>query len=63
MTTGILLQKLIKQKNLREYTHIIIDEVHERTQDMDFLLILIRKFLFLNSPQTKVKTKTYLPTT
>lgn len=54
VTTGVLLQKIIKQKNLREYTHIIIDEVHERNQDMDFLLLVIRKFLFLNSPNIKV---------
>ncbi|CAH0550541.1 unnamed protein product [Brassicogethes aeneus] len=54
MTTGVLLQKLIMQKSLHEYSHIIIDEVHERNQDLDFLLLIIRKFLFTNSPHTKV---------
>lgn len=29
-TTGIILQKLLKQKSLARYTHIILDEVHER---------------------------------
>ena len=27
MTTGILLQKLINEKNLNNYTHIVLDEV------------------------------------
>lgn len=27
MTTGVLMQKLIKEKSLGEYTHIILDEV------------------------------------
>nr|CAH7759338.1 unnamed protein product [Callosobruchus chinensis] len=54
MTTGVLLQKLIQSKTLHQYTHIIIDEVHERNQDLDFLLVIVRRFLFTNSPKTKV---------
>ena len=27
MTTGVLLQKMIKNKNMNEYTHVILDEV------------------------------------
>ncbi|XP_031345439.1 probable ATP-dependent RNA helicase spindle-E isoform X2 [Photinus pyralis] len=54
VTTGVLLQKLVKEKNLNDYTHIIIDEVHERNQDMDFLLLLVRRFLNTNSYNTKV---------
>lgn len=54
MTIGVLLQKLIRAKTLREYTHIIIDEVHERNQELDFLLLIVRKFLFMNSPYVKV---------
>ncbi|KAF5272439.1 hypothetical protein FQA39_LY07907 [Lamprigera yunnana] len=54
VTTGVLLQKLIYDKNLHFYTHIIVDEVHERTQDLDFLLLVIRRFLFTNSSTTKV---------
>lgn len=53
-TTGVLLQKLIKEKTLKSYTHIILDEVHERDQDMDFLLIVIRKFLTTNSKNCKI---------
>lgn len=44
-TTGVLLQKLIKTKNLGQYTHIILDEVHERDNEMDFLMIVIKKLL------------------
>lgn len=29
-TTGVLLQKLIKEKSMKRYTHVILDEVHER---------------------------------
>ncbi|KAJ8674355.1 hypothetical protein QAD02_005617 [Eretmocerus hayati] len=53
-TTGVLQKKLVQQKNMLDFTHIIIDEVHERDQDMDFLLLIIRKFLRTNSRQTKV---------
>ena len=53
-TTGVLLQKLIKTKNMNKYTHIILDEVHERDQEMDFLLIVIRRFLHSNSRNTKI---------
>ncbi|KAL3288338.1 hypothetical protein HHI36_002786 [Cryptolaemus montrouzieri] len=54
MTTGVLLQKLIRAKSLSQFTHIIIDEIHERNQDLDFLLLVIRKLLFTKSFQTKV---------
>ncbi|CAG9856543.1 unnamed protein product [Phyllotreta striolata] len=54
MTTGVLLQKLIKSKSLQQFTHIIVDEIHERNQELDFLLLLIRRFLNTNSIRTKV---------
>lgn len=53
-TTGVLLQKLVLTKSMNKYTHIILDEVHERDQEMDFLLIVIRRLLISNSPNTKV---------
>lgn len=53
-TTGILLQKIISAKSLSEFTHIILDEVHERTIEMDFLLLIIKKLLKSNSPSTRV---------
>ncbi|KAG4067051.1 hypothetical protein HA402_000042 [Bradysia odoriphaga] len=48
-TTGVLLEKLVACRTLSNYTHIILDEVHERSQDMDFLFILIQK-LRLTAP-------------
>ncbi|XP_007247621.3 ATP-dependent RNA helicase TDRD9 [Astyanax mexicanus] len=54
MTTGVLLQKLVSAKSLTEFTHIFIDEVHERTEELDFLLLVIRKLLHSNSRYVKV---------
>uniref|UniRef100_A0ABM5FBP8 RNA helicase n=1 Tax=Pogona vitticeps TaxID=103695 RepID=A0ABM5FBP8_9SAUR len=54
MTTGLLLQKMVQAKSLSEFTHIFIDEVHERTKEMDFLLLVIRKLLHTNSRFVKV---------
>uniref|UniRef100_A0A182JZG9 Probable ATP-dependent RNA helicase spindle-E n=1 Tax=Anopheles christyi TaxID=43041 RepID=A0A182JZG9_9DIPT len=45
VTTGVLLNKLISTKSISSYTHIILDEVHEREVDMDFLLIIVRRLL------------------
>lgn len=42
-TTGILLEKIIRTKSLKPFTHIILDEVHERSKEMDFLFVVIRK--------------------
>lgn len=44
-TTGVLLEKLIHNRSLYHYTHIILDEVHERTKEMDFLMVIVYKFL------------------
>ncbi|NXJ92746.1 TDRD9 helicase, partial [Corythaixoides concolor] len=54
MTTGVLLQKAVCAKSLAEFTHIFIDEVHQRTEEMDFLLLVIRKLLCTNSQSVKV---------
>ncbi|XP_034118566.1 probable ATP-dependent RNA helicase spindle-E [Drosophila albomicans] len=53
-TTGVLLNNLINQKTFTHYTHIILDEVHERDEDMDFLLIVVRRLLALNTRHVKV---------
>jgi len=31
--------------DLKDITHIVLDEVHERTIDSDFLLIILRKLM------------------
>lgn len=53
-TTGVLLNNLVRIKTLTQYTHIILDEVHERDQDMDFLLIVVRRLLAQNSRHVKI---------
>ena len=53
-TTGILLNILVADKNLSKFTHIFIDEVHERDQNMDFVLLLLKK-LRCEFPTTTTK--------
>ena len=46
MTTGIFLQRLVNNPDsLRSYTHIIMDEVHERDLDIDFSLVVAKHLL------------------
>lgn len=52
-TTGIVMRMLEGSNDLREVTHIVLDEVHERTIDSDFLLIVLRK-LMVKRPDLKV---------
>ncbi|KYN06454.1 putative ATP-dependent RNA helicase spindle-E [Cyphomyrmex costatus] len=53
-TTDILLQHLIYNKHMLDYTHIILDEIHERDQNLDFLLLVVKRLLQANSGQVKV---------
>ena len=41
-TTGILLRRLQGDRMLSDVTHVVIDEVHERSLDGDFLLTLLK---------------------
>jgi ATP-dependent RNA helicase TDRD9 len=41
-TTGVILQKLIKDQNMEKYTHIILDEIHERDIDTDLLMTILK---------------------
>jgi ATP-dependent RNA helicase DHX29 len=52
-TTGIVMRMLEGSNDLKEVTHIVLDEVHERTIDSDFLLIILRK-LIVRRPDLKV---------
>jgi len=46
MTTGIFLQRLVNNPDsLAKYTHIIMDEVHERDLDTDFCLTVLKHLL------------------
>ena len=44
-TTGIVLRMLERANGLDDITHLIIDEVHERSIDTDFLLIILRSLM------------------
>ena len=44
-TTGILLRRLIGDPALRGVTHVVVDEVHERSLDSDLLLLLLSQLL------------------
>lgn len=45
-TTGILLRKMIGDPLLSEFSHVVIDEVHERTVQSDLLLSMVRAIVY-----------------
>ncbi|KAJ2850269.1 helicase [Coemansia brasiliensis] len=47
-TTGVLLRMLAEDPDLTSVTHVICDEVHERSVDADLLLVLLRRCLERN---------------
>jgi ATP-dependent helicase HrpA len=53
MTDGILLNEILRDRMLRGYDTIIIDEAHERSLNIDFLLGYLRQLLPLR-PDLKV---------
>ncbi|KAF0446854.1 P-loop containing nucleoside triphosphate hydrolase protein [Gigaspora margarita] len=48
-TTGVLLRRMHDEKNgidaLESITHIVVDEVHERDMNADFLLVILKQIL------------------
>ncbi|KAF2436242.1 P-loop containing nucleoside triphosphate hydrolase protein [Tothia fuscella] len=52
-TVGVVLRMLESAKGLTDITHLIIDEVHERSIDTDFLLIVL-KTLMIERPELKI---------
>ncbi|KIJ21992.1 hypothetical protein PAXINDRAFT_159969 [Paxillus involutus ATCC 200175] len=44
-TTGVLLRQLGTGDNLGNVTHVVVDEVHERSVEGDFLLLELREIL------------------
>ncbi|KAF4374954.1 hypothetical protein G4B88_004705 [Cannabis sativa] len=59
-TTGILLRKIAGDKNLTGITHVIVDEVHERSLLGDFLLIVLKNLIQKQSAQKSPKLKVIL---
>ncbi|KZT69049.1 P-loop containing nucleoside triphosphate hydrolase protein [Daedalea quercina L-15889] len=52
-TTGVVLRRIGSGDKLDDVTHIIVDEVHERSVDGDFLLLELRELLRMH-PKLKV---------
>jgi HrpA-like RNA helicase len=50
MTTGMLIQELtgFKLKEALPWTHVILDEVHERSIETEFLLVILKHLLHSN---------------
>ncbi|KAL3041249.1 hypothetical protein OYC64_019450 [Pagothenia borchgrevinki] len=48
-TTGVLLRKLQHDSHLSSLTHIIVDEVHERSVQSDFLLTILKDVVMKRS--------------
>eukprot|EP00250_Pteridium_aquilinum_P019840 c24596_g1_i1 orf=694-3741(-) len=44
-TTGVLLRKLVQDPTLRGISHVLVDEIHERGMNEDFLIIILRDLL------------------
>lgn len=44
-TTGILLQFMKSDPALRSFSHIILDEIHERTTESDFIITLLKQVM------------------
>ncbi|KAF4611691.1 hypothetical protein D9613_004209 [Agrocybe pediades] len=52
-TTGVVLRRLSTGDTLKDVTHIVVDEVHERSMDGDFLLLELKELLKVH-PTLKV---------
>jgi HrpA-like RNA helicase len=54
-TTGILLKRLEEDATLQNVTHVFVDEVHERSIESDFLLMVLRDMLPKRPPNAPLK--------
>ncbi|XP_019705493.1 DExH-box ATP-dependent RNA helicase DExH1 isoform X2 [Elaeis guineensis] len=44
-TTGVLLRRLVQEPDLGGVSHLLVDEIHERGMNEDFLIIILRDLL------------------
>lgn len=59
-TTGILLRQFMGNRSLKGVTHVIVDEVHERSLLGDFLLIVLKSLIEEQYAQGTSKLKVIL---
>jgi ATP-dependent RNA helicase DHR2 len=45
LTEGMLLQEMLRDPNLRQYSAVIVDEIHERSVDVDLIAGFLRKLI------------------
>ncbi|PPQ77039.1 hypothetical protein CVT25_014856 [Psilocybe cyanescens] len=48
-TTGVVLRRLSTGDTLKDISHIVVDEVHERSMDGDFLLLELKELLKIHA--------------
>ncbi|KAK1239535.1 hypothetical protein MKX07_000989 [Trichoderma sp. CBMAI-0711] len=51
LTEGTLLQELLRDPYLRQYSAVVIDEIHERSLDVDLLAGFLKQILFGDQTQ------------
>jgi len=44
-TAGILLQIMKHDPALKSFSHVILDEIHERTTESDFIITLLKQII------------------
>lgn len=54
LTPGVLLRKLAADNELSQYTHVVLDEVHEEDTDTEFLLVACRELVKRRRGQLKL---------
>jgi hypothetical protein len=70
VTTGVLLRRFQVDQELNGVTHVIVDEIHERSVESDFLLLILRnllsrrtdlKVILMSATLNRDLFKTYFP--
>ncbi|CAK7566175.1 MAG: Salivary acidic proline-rich phosphoprotein 1/2 [Sporothrix epigloea] len=57
LTEGMLLQEMVRDPALRQYSAIVVDEIHERSVDADLLLGFLRQILQTSASSSKAQSE------